>query len=471
MNNELKPYAEYKDSGVEWIGKIPSHWHIYKNSVLFREVVDTNHPDLELLSIMLDRGIVKQSSTGRKNRMSEDNKTYKRICVGDIGYNLMNAFMGSIGVSKYEGIISPAYAVCRPKVQLNSWYYHYLFKTPLYKSEFNKNSYGIMYERNRLYFDRFKRIFTFMPTLEEQNQIVNYLDFKLTKINKFIKAKKKLIEVLKEQKQVSINKAVTNGINSNVKMKPSGIEWFGDIPEHWEVLKLSQIAKITLSGLDKKSYDNQKEVLLCNYVDVYKNDYITPNIDFMKATASNDEIYNLTLKSEDIIITKDSESWDDIAIPAYVPNDLDNVVCAYHLALIRKKSSKIISEFLYSAFLSQYISIQYKVKAKGVTRYGLSYQSIRDVIVFVPPLNEQVEIIKIIKATMSNIDRTVLKAQQEIDLITEYRTRLISDVVTGKVDVRNIIIDDTKNEDLDIDELDDEEVDSEADMDMGESEE
>lgn len=457
MNNELKPYDEYKDSKAEWIGKIPSHWHVRRNSILFREIVDTNHPELELLSIMCDKGIVRQRSTGRKVRMSEENQAYKKICVGDIGYNLMNAFMGGIGASKYEGIISPAYAVCRPKIKLNSWYYHYLFRTPLYKAEFNKNSYGIMYERNRLYFDRFKRILSVVPPIEEQNQIVEYLDFQIAKINKFIKTKKKLIATLKEQKQAVINGAVTKGINPNVKMKSSGVEWLGDIPEHWEMLNLSQIAKVTLSGLDKKSYDNQKKVFLCNYVDVYKNDYITNNIDFMIATASEDEILNLSLRSGDIIITKDSESWDDIAVPAYVPNNLENVVCAYHLALIRKKSNNIISEFLYSAFLSQYVSVQYKVKAKGVTRYGLSYQSIRDVVIFVPPINEQQEIIKIIKSAMINIDEAISRTQKEIELITEYRTSLILDVVTGKVDVRNIKIDeiigDTEDDEIEDDEL------------------
>jgi len=456
MNIELKPYDKYKDSEVEWIGNIPSHWKVIRNSILFREIIDTNHPELELLSIMCDKGIVKQSSTGRKIRMSEENQTYKKICVGDIGYNLMNAFMGGIGASRYDGIISPAYAVCRPKVKLNSWYYHYLFRTPLYKAEFNKNSYGIMYERNRLYFDRFKRIFTFVPPLDEQEQIVKYLDFQLVKINKFIKTKKKLISALKEQKQAVINEAVTKGINPNVKMQSSGIEWLGDIPEHWDMMNLSQVAKITLSGLDKKSYDNQKKVLLCNYVDVYKNDYIINNLDFMTATASDSEISNLSLRSGDIIVTKDSESWDDIAVPAYVPNDLDNVICAYHLALIRKKSNKIISEFLYSTFLSQYIATQYKVKAKGVTRYGLSYQSIRDVTIFIPPLNEQEEIIKIIKSIMFNIDEAISKTQKEIDLITEYRTSLISDVVTGKVDVRHIEIGDIIEEDAEIDEIEDE---------------
>jgi type I restriction enzyme S subunit len=451
MDKNLKPYEDYKETGIKWIGSIPSHWEIRKNSLLFREIVDTNHADLELLSIMLDRGIVKQSSTGRKNRMSQDNKSYKKIQVGDIGYNLMNAFMGSIGVSKYEGIISPAYAVCRPKIKLNTWYYHYLFRTPLYKSEFNKNSYGIMYERNRLYFDNFKRIFAFVPPLEEQDQIVKYLDFQVTKINKFIKAKTKFISALKEQKQAVINKAVTKGINPNVKMKPSGIEWLGDIPEHWEEKSLSQLAKVILSGLDKKTYDNQKSVLLCNYVDVYKNDYITNMIDFMRATASDDEIRNLTLVKGDIVITKDSESWDDIAVPSYVIEDLENVLCAYHLAIIRKHSDIVKQEYLYSAFLSQYVAVQYKIKAKGVTRYGLSYQAIRDITIYVPPLSEQDEIIEVIKVTMKDVDSAIIKAQQEIDLITEYRTSLISDVVTGKVDVCDIGVDEVLEDDIDID--------------------
>ncbi|MVX67005.1 restriction endonuclease subunit S [Clostridium chromiireducens] len=460
MNNELKPYDEYKKTEYDWLESVPKHWQKLSIRSITKLSSERNgeRTDLELLSVYREYGVIKKSSReDNHNVESQDLSNYKFVDKGYLVLNKMKMWQGSLGVSKYKGIVSPAYIVCKLVGDLNFNYVNYLLRSTKFKTIYNRLSYGVRVGQWDMRYDDFKNIKLYIPTIAEQDQIVKYLDFQLLKINKFIKAKKKLIDTLKEQKQAIINGAVTKGINPNVKMKSSGVEWLGDIPEHWEILNLSQIAKVTLSGLDKKSYDNQKKVFLCNYVDVYKNDYITNNIDFMIATASEDEIRNLSLRSGDIIITKDSESWDDIAVPAYVPNKLENVVCAYHLALIRKKSNNIISEFLYSAFLSQYVSVQYKVKAKGVTRYGLSYQSIRDVVIFVPPINEQHEIIKIIKSAIINIDEAISRTQKEIELITEYRTSFISDVVTGKVDVRNIkineIIDeDTKDYEIEYDE-------------------
>jgi len=474
MNNELKPYERYKQTGYDWLVKVPEHWKMQTIRSITRLSNERNgiRNDLELLSVYREYGVIKKSSRDDNHNVeSQDLSNYKFVDKGYLVLNKMKMWQGSLGVSKYQGIVSPAYIVCKLANGLNFNYVHYLLRSPAFKTIYNRISYGVRVGQWDMRYDDFKNIKLYLPSITEQDQIVKYLDNKLAKINKFVKAKKKMIAVLKEQKQAIINQAVTKGLNPNMKMKPSGIEWLGDIPEHWKAFKLSQMANITLSGLDKKSYDNQKEIYLCNYVDVYKNDYITESIDFMRATAIDDEILKLSLRSGDIIITKDSESWDDIAVPAYVPNDLSNVACAYHLALIRKKSNMINSEYLYVTFLSQYVSVQYKVKAKGVTRYGLSYQSIKDVVIFVPPLSEQEEITRVIKTSMCNVDKAILKAQQEVELITEYRTRLISDVVTGKVDVRNIVIDEVIHDDSGEDVLEDEVADNEDSLDGGEGDE
>ncbi|NOW85896.1 type I restriction enzyme S subunit [Clostridium beijerinckii] len=442
IDNELRPYDKYKDSGVEWIGNIPSHWKVVRNSILFREIVDTNHPELELLSIMCDKGIVKQSSTGRKIRMSEDNQTYKKICVGDIGYNLMNAFMGGIGASKYEGIISPAYAVCRPKVKINSWYYHYLFRTPLYKSEFNKNSYGIMYERNRLYFDRFKRILSIVPPIEEQVQIVKYLDSQIVKINKFIKAKKKLISVLKEQKQAVINEAVTKGINPNVKMKPSGIKWIGDIPEHWSVVRNKSVLKLRkdIVGDNSNKYtllSLTTKGIIARDIESGKGKFPT-DFNTYQVVNINDLIFCLFDMDETprTVGLSDLHGMITGAYTVFSVNDTcREYVYYYYLALDQKKGLKP----LYTG-LRKIISKEVFLRAK------LPY----------PPENEQLEIINYIKTKNEKINFAIDTIQQEIDLISEYCARLISDVVTGKVDVRHIEIDDIIEEDTDIDETEDE---------------
>lgn len=277
-----------------------------------------------------------------------------------------------------------------------------------------------------------------MPPIQEQYQIANYLKEKEKTINRFIHNKQQLIELLNEQKQAIINKTVTRGINPNVRLKPSGVSYLGDIPEHWEVRRLRTIASVKLSGVDKVSVDGEQPVRLCNYVDVYHNEYITDELNFMVGTATSTEIQNCELKAGYVIITKDSESWDDIAVPAYVPNDLDGVICAYHLALIRPMSAYIEGEYLFQTFCANQVSNQFRVAANGVTRYGLSQNAIKSAFFPIPPIQEQREIIAYITKKCAEIKTAIKRSEQEIELIREYRTRLIADVVMGKVDVRGI---------------------------------
>ncbi|WBX80330.1 restriction endonuclease subunit S [Virgibacillus salarius] len=210
-NNKKK-----KDSGIDWLGDIPIGWSVVKNRYLFKEIVDyAGSEEFELLSITRNKGIVKQSETGRNNRSSVDKSGYKVVKKGQMAYNLMNVFMGSIGVSNYTGIISPAYAVFTPidKAQVNTDYFHYLFRTSLYLSEFTKNAYGIMYERNRLYFERFKNIYSILPPIEEQNLIVNYINEKIEEIESYIRVINKQIEYLKEYKESLISGVIRGKIN------------------------------------------------------------------------------------------------------------------------------------------------------------------------------------------------------------------------------------------------------------------
>jgi type I restriction enzyme S subunit len=241
---------------------------------------------------------------------------------------------------------------------------------------------------------------------------------------------------------------VTQGLDPNVRLKPSGVEWLGDIPEHWEARRLRTLATVRASGVDKNIKEGEIPVALCNYVDVYKNDRITVDIDFMKATATPEEISAFELKTGDVIITKDSESWDDIAIPAFVPEARPGVICAYHLALIRPIFKEVEGEFLCRAFSSDSVADQFRISATGVTRFGLAQGAIKSAIFPLPPLEEQRAIIAHISEKCSEISQAVSRAEREIELMREYRTRLISDVVTGKVDVRGIEVPEVSEEGL-----------------------
>jgi len=460
-NNGLRPYEVMKNSHQDWLGKVPNHWKLAKAKRIFRETSIKNHPDEELLSVTQKLGVIPRRLLDTRVVMPMGNfESFKLVKEGHFIISL-RSFQGGLECSKYQGIVSPAYNVLEEYIGQNRMYFRHLMKSQVFISELQRNVTGIRQGKN-VDVNDFKEIILPIPPRSEQDQIVKYLDHKLAKINKFIKAKKKLIAVLKEQKQAIINEAVTKGMDPNVKMKTSGIEWLGDVPEHWEVIKLCNLTKVILSGLDKKSYPNQREVSLCNYVDVYKNYYIDQRINFMQATASDEEIRNLTLKKGDIVITKDSESWKDIAVPAIVVDELEKVLCAYHLAIIRIYSRKMNSNFLYCCLLSEYLSMQYKIRAKGVTRFGLSYQAIRDAKVALPPFEEQVEISDNILISIKRIDKAIKALQSEISLITEYKNSLISEVVTGKVDVRKIAINESEEEIVEDTELDEDLINEES---------
>lgn len=463
---KLAPYPDYKDSGQPFLGKIPAHWEVLRNGRLFTQRNETGFSGLPILEVSLKTGVrVRDLDNLKRKQMMSDHEKYKRAVQGDIAYNMMRLWQGAVGVVPVDGLVSPAYVVVRPFPDVDCRYFSYLFRIVSYMNEVDAYSRGIVKDRNRLYWQDFKRMPSPVPPVEEQRHITRFLDSAGSKAQRFIRNKRRLIELLKEQKQNVINQAVTRGLDPNVKLKPSGVEWIGDIPEHWEARRLRTLAAVRASGVDKNTNEDEVPVMLCNYVDVYKNDRITAAIDFMKATATPEEIRAFELKTGDVIITKDSESWDDIAIPTFVPEALPGIVCAYHLALIRPFSGEIEGEFLFRAFSSDPVADQFRIAATGVTRFGLTQGAIKGVFFPLPPLEEQRAIIAHINEKCAEISQAISRAQREIDLVREYHTRLISDVVTGQVDVRHITVpeaDETDLTPLDEDDTDAEELIEEA---------
>ena len=219
--------------------------------------------------------------------------------------------------------------------------------------------------------------------------------------------------------------------------KGSGIEWLGEIPAHWEVKRLKTIAKVQLSNVDKKSVAGQVNVQLCNYVDVYYNEKIRADGNFMAATATREQIQRFALSAGDVLITKDSETWTDIAVPAVVQECLPNVLCGYHLAHIQP-SQNCSGLYLGYAFASVGLQCQYHVAANGITRFGLGGDAIRCGIFPIPPLSEQRAIAEFLDRETRKIDALVAKVREAIGRLKELRTALISAAVTGKIDVREM---------------------------------
>ncbi|MDQ7778080.1 MAG: restriction endonuclease subunit S [Planctomycetota bacterium] len=216
--------------------------------------------------------------------------------------------------------------------------------------------------------------------------------------------------------------------------RPSGVEWLGGIPAHWEIRRLKHVSRASFSSVDKHTVEGEQPVRLCNYIDVYYHDYITSELDFMAATATPEEIRRFTIKDGDVLVTKDSEEWDDIAVPAFVAEQLEGVLCGYHLAKVRAISDCMDGRYLFRAFSARGINDQFRVEATGITRYGLSKYGLDNALFLVPPLTEQRAIAAFLDRETARIDGLIGKKERQIELLQEKRAALISHAVIKGLD-------------------------------------
>ena len=217
--------------------------------------------------------------------------------------------------------------------------------------------------------------------------------------------------------------------------KNSGVKWLGAVPAQWEVHRLRSIADMRISNVDKHTREGEQPVRLCNYVDVYKNDQIQSGINFMPATATVEEIERFRLRSGDVLITKDSEAWNDIGVPALVREVEDDIVSGYHLALLRPRTSRIQGDYLFRAIQSLPVAYQFHMRANGVTRYGLTQDAIKSTRIPVPPSGEQAAIARFLDHVERRIHRYIDAKQKLIALLEEQKQAIVDRVITGQIDV------------------------------------
>jgi len=358
-----------------FLPKIPKHWSIKKAKFIFKNIDERSKKGTEqLLSVSAKQGVIPRQQVNVTMFMAESYVGYKLCKKKDLVINSLWAWSNGLGFSEHEGIVSTAYGVFRfyKKNDFDCGYYNFLLRTSLYNGLYFINSKGIWISRLMLSGNTFLNLPIIVPPLHEQKKIAKYLNYKTKQANKFIENKTRLVELFKEQKKAIINKAVTKGINPDAAMKDSGIEWLGEIPAHWDVRKLKYLAFVNPSSIDKKSRSNESEILLCNYVDVYNNDFITNKINFMKATATKEQIKKFLLQKDDVILTKDSETPDDIGVPALVDESFEKVVCGYHLTHVKPK--KILGSYLFWQFQCKFQQSYFEISANGVTRYGVRFR-------------------------------------------------------------------------------------------------
>lgn len=438
--SKWKRYPNYSDKGIDWLGEVPEQWDISTPRLMFEEVKDKNTDSARtnFLSLVSKKGIIPYEEKGNMgNKMSVNIDHYTLVNKGDFVLNSMNFGIGGFGVSDYDGITSPAYVVLRPAVEGSlTRYIAKIFEDEGFQKGTAILGDGILELRRAIGWKHLKRQPIPIPSHEERIAIAKFLETGTNAIDGLIPALQNMIVKIEEKRSALITQAVTKGLNSDVTMKDTGLHWYPEVPSHWNLRKVKHIASIRPSNVDKKKYDGQEEVRLANYVDVYKNDWITEDLELMVATASGDEITKFSLMAGDMIITKDSETWDDIAVPAFVPKTMKGVVCGYHLTLIRPNQEHVLGEFLFRTYQALGVRDQYHYNANGVTRYGLGSYWVNNGVVPIPPINEQREIAEYIDRNLQIIRLIESNILSKIEKLKNYRTALISAVVTGKIDVR-----------------------------------
>lgn len=436
----MQKYTKTKDSGIEWIGPIPAHWSVKPLFALFRERQMPNYGNKEKNVLSLSYGkIIRRDVESNFGLLPESFETYNIIGPENIVLRLTDLQNDKrslrCGFVGERGIITSAYLTLenRAKTEINAEYAFYLLHSYDLRKVFYRLGGGV---RQAGKFEDLKRLPILLPPKAEQDSVVKYLKAKTSTIDILIQNKQKQLATLEEERAALLNQHVVLGLNSSVEFRDSGLAWLGKIPKHWDTQKLKYLAEVKFSSVNKKTEDGETPVKLCNYVDVYYNRKIDSNVDFMEATASPEEISRFKIKIGDVLITKDSEEWTDIGIPAYVDIESENLLCGYHLALIRPKN-KLSGKFLFWLLYSEHINFQLRREALGVTRYGLSTYAFNNAIIPLPPLEEQEEISKHLEKQFIAMDNVLARIRSSINILKEYRNSLIVDSITGQINVRD----------------------------------
>ncbi|WP_081041963.1 restriction endonuclease subunit S [Proteus mirabilis] len=415
--SEMPKYEVYKDSQVQWIGDIPANWHLEKAKWLFYKADRKPLVDDDIVTCFRDGQV-----TLRKNRRTEGftnalkEHGYQRICKGDLVIHAMDAFAGAIGVSDSDGKSTPVYAACVPrkKGKVNSYYYAYYMRDLALSGFIVSLAKGIRERSTDFRFNDFAELLLPFPDYEEQTRIANFLDKKTALIDEAIALKEQQISLLKERKQIIIQQAVTQGLDPNVPMKDSGVDWIGDIPAHWNLMSLRYAfeflnsRRVPISAVERESRQGVYPYYGASGVIDYVDDYIFDEDLILIA----EDGANLLSKSTPLAFVATGKYW------------VNN-----HAHIIKPK----FHGFKYWAELLS--GLDYTVFISGAAQPKLTRDRLASVLVPVPPKDEIQEIILFIEGIEPDLNRTIDIQKSQIEKLKEYKTTLINSAVTGKIKI------------------------------------
>lgn len=450
MAGKYTVYDKYKETGIEWMGKVPEHWGVKSLKSILAERKEKNDPikTKNILSLTMDKGVIPYSERdGGGNKAKEDISAYKLAYPNDIVLNSMNVVVGSVGLSKYFGAVSPVYYMLYPRKEEDKVeYFSQIFQSETFQRSLLGLGNGILMKesessnklntiRMRIPMDKLNIQALPYPNAKEQQQIANFLDHETAKIDTLIEKQQQLIKLLKEKRQAVISHAVTKGLNPNAKMRDSGVEWLGEVPEHWVVAQL----KFNTLEMQTGPFGSQ----------LHAEDYVDGGIPLVNpAHMTEGKIV------PDSKVSVDHETWNRLSRHQLFEGDLifarrgelgrcavitkgeEGWLCGTG-SLKAKLNEKLIPEYSYLLITSDGVVSELSLESKGSTMDNLNTETLGRVRLPVPPTVEQKKILSYVKEVSGKYDCLIDKASSAIGLMQERRTALISAAVTGKIDVRN----------------------------------
>ncbi len=415
----LNAYPHYQETGHDWLGSVPAHWHPLRAKRLFREVDERSKSGKEeLLSVSHLTGVTPRRLKTVTMFMAESNVGHKVCRPGDLVINTLWAWMAALGVTRHTGIVSPSYGVYRPTEGggILPAYADHLLRTPLYAAEYQRRSTGVNSSRLRLYPEQFLRIPVMVPPLDEQAAIVRFLDWANGRLERAIRAKRKVIALLTEQRQAIIKQAVTLGLNAEVERKPTGIPWLGDIPKHWAVSRVKTEFRCL----------NTKRVPLNS---VERGRMTSRAYDYYGASGVIDKVDEFLFDDELLLIAEDGANLVLRNLPlAIIATGKFWVNNHAHILKPRQGSIRYLAHLLETLNFRPWIT--------GAAQPKLTQDRLLAISIAVPPADEQLAIVAAVDFSCRPINGVIAQLAGEIELLREYRIRLVADVVTGKLDVR-----------------------------------
>ncbi len=444
----MKPYASYKPAQTPWINEIPADWNLDRIGMHFFErktkVSDKDFPPLSVTK----KGILPQLSTVAKTK---DTDNRKLVMVNDFVINSRSDRRGSSGVSPSDGSVSLINIVLTPYDVVPKWS-HYLFRSHAFIEEYYRNGRGIVADLWTTRYSEMRGIFIPIPSREEQDHIVRFLDWKVAEVNHFIRQKRREIALLTELMNTRIKEAVFRGLKLSGTKQDSGIHWVGKIPAHWETKVLFEVA--TEQSNSNKTVHNQN-LLSLSYGKIVNKDINTTE----GLLPASYDTYQVVDDGNIILRLTDLQN-DKRSLRVGIATQTGIITSAY--TCLKARDNDMLPHYIY-LLLHSYDICKVFYSMGGGVRQSIGYGEIKRMSLPIPPTDEQQKIVDYCYALRADIDKMIAEVKREITFITEYRTRMISDVVTGKVDVRGIVVPDFAVEEVVEDADDEEETDEIAD--------